>query len=426
MRKRFIVIGFLLVLAVLLPLISVSSTVTALTQDISQFARTNLEIAEESTPVVVPPIIFSTPEAETFSEPTPAPVPNGAVGPFDFPDNVNPITGLPVDDPAVLNRHPMVIKISNAPPLVRPQAGLGDADVVFEHYTEGGLTRFSAVFYSNTPTRVGSIRSSRLIDHEIVPMFDGILAFSGASIGVEKFIFGSEDVNARIPGAETVAPARELPPSEYAERAYKGVLYGLPYYWRDEDIPVPHNMFANPAALWELAERQGHIHRPELVGMAFHADPPPNADGPAPAVDLRYRATRIRWVYDESSGLYRRYADGQGHYDANTMRQLTAANVVVMYAEHTATEVVESVWQDSVSWSTQIAVWGENDAILFRDGQRYEGRWVRTIREEIIALRTHDDEVLYLKPGNTWFQIIREPDQQNPVEEWLIVEEPEG
>lgn len=70
---------------------------------------------------------------------------------------------------------------------------------------------------------MGSIRSARLIDLELVPMFGGLLAFSGASIGVED----------------------RLNTSDFAGRLYKGVLYGLPYYWRDEEIEVPHNMFAD-------------------------------------------------------------------------------------------------------------------------------------------------------------------------------------
>src|SRR5690606_26865903 len=98
-----------------------------------------------------------------------APV-SGATGPYSYPPDVNPLTGLTISDPNVLNRRPIVVKVSNSPPLVRPQSGINDADLVFEHYTEVGVTRFSAIFYANAPTRVGSIRSARLIDYELTPM----------------------------------------------------------------------------------------------------------------------------------------------------------------------------------------------------------------------------------------------------------------
>ena len=347
----------------------------------------------------------------------------GAIGPYVFPENVNLLTGLVVADPAMLLRRPIIAKISNAPAIVRPQSGIGAADLVFEHYAEGGLTRFSAVFYSQAPERVGSIRSARLIDHEIVPMFGGILVFSGASIGVEKYIYGSAAVATYIEGADTVPPYGLIPPSEYAERAYKGVLYGSPYYWRDESIPVPHNLFVNLAAIWELAAAEGHAQRPPLPGLAFHPDPPPGDTGLVTGIDLRYRATLVRWEYDAASGLYRRFADGQAHLDANTQQQITAANVVILYAVHTDTDIVESEWQGEISWSTQIALWGQNTAILFRDGRRYDGYWIRTARADIVGLRTPEGELLYLKPGNTWFQVVRVPEQQDPATEWLVVEQ---
>lgn len=259
---------------------------------------------------------------------------DGAIGPVSFGVGVNPLTGLSVPDPAVLNRRPLIVKISNAPPLVRPQAGLSLADLVYEHYTEGGLTRFSAIFYSETPERVGSIRSARLIDYELTEMYKGLLAFSGASGGVEQ----------------------RLNESEFRDRLYKGVAYGLPYYWRDETIEVPHNLFSNGAALWQLASTQGYGVRPLLRGMAFLPTIPPNPTGSGVRADVRYRATRVIWTYDPISGRYGRVADGKPHFDALTDRLITAANVVIIYAGHYLTDIIESEWQGSVTYSTQITL----------------------------------------------------------------------
>jgi hypothetical protein len=387
----------------------------SLPQNTTQTDSVHLEITAVTQP---PPPITQ----DTVSPEAPPPLAYGIIGPRVFPGNVNPLTGEVVPDPAILERRPIVAKISNAPAIVRPQAGLGAADIVFEHYVEGGLTRFSAVFYSQAPERVGSIRSARLVDHEIAPMFDGMLAFSGASIGVEKYIYGSEEVASRIDGADTVPPGGFVPPSEYADRAYKGVLYGRPFYWRDETIPVPHNMFANIAALWDLAASEGQAQRPRLEGLTFYAGSLDGSTGEGQIIDVRYRATRVRWEYDEGIGQYRRYTDGQGHLDAVSRQQITATNVVILFAEHTDTNIVESEWQGSISWSTQIALWGENPVILCRDGQRYDGIWMRTVREDLISFWTLDGGQLPLKPGNTWIQIVRTQEQQDPDTEWIVIE----
>lgn len=318
----------------------------------------------------------------------------GALGPVDFSLNVNPLTGLEVADSAVLQRRPVVAKISNAPPLVRPQAGIGQADLVFEHYTEGGLTRFSAIFYSQTPQRVGSVRSARLIDYELTEMYKGLLVFSGASGGVEN----------------------KLNESEFAQRLYKGVAYGLPFYWRDEAIEVPHNMFTNLEAIWQLAAEFNQ--RPLLRGMAFHPEIQPGSVGEVDQIDIRYRATRVLWDYDPITRKYYRSADGKPHFDVALDEQISAANVVVIYAGHYLTDIIESEWQGSVTYSTQITLWPQGRAELFRDGQHYSGTWVRLTRPDLLGLRTDDGELLYLKPGNTWFQVVQLPEQMNPAEEW--------
>lgn len=351
----------------------------------------------EPTPTVNPALGVIDPSVFTPTSNFPLPL-TGALGPVDFPLNVNPLTGLEVPDPESLNRRPVVAKISNAPPLVRPQSGIGQADLVFEHYTEGGLTRFSAIFYSQLPRRVGSVRSARLIDYELTEMYKGLLAFSGASGGVEL----------------------KLNESEFSHRLFKGVAFGLPYYWRDESIEIPHNMFTNIEALQVLAAEKGLAQRPLLRGMAFLAEPPAVETGSGMKADIRYRATRVIWTYDD--GKYWRVADGQPHYDAVLDEQISADNVVIVYAGHYLTDIVESEWQGSVSYSVQITLWPQGPVTLLRDGKRYDGTWVRAVRPDLLGLRTTDGELLYLKPGNTWFQVVQLPEQMNPAEEWVVVE----
>ena len=56
------------------------------------------------------------PTSTPTMEPSPTPEPIlEAVGPFDFPENVNPLTGLVVSDPAILDRRPVLVKVANYP-----------------------------------------------------------------------------------------------------------------------------------------------------------------------------------------------------------------------------------------------------------------------------------------------------------------------
>jgi hypothetical protein len=303
--------------------------------------------------------------------------------------NVNPLTGRFITDAALPTRRPLVVKISNAPPLVRPQAGIGAADVVFEHYVEGGLTRFSAVYYSQAPQRVGSIRSARLIDLELVPLFDALFAYSGTSEGV---------------GARLSSTA-------FYPRTYLGVAYPAPYYYRDESIAAPHNLFVNVAALYDLAAQEGYAQRSSFGGFTFGA-PPSVSNGAATTLEVRYRATTAGWLYDAARGAYLRYSDGQPHTDANTGVQVAAENVLILYASHRETDIVESVWQEVISWSLEIMLWGEGEAVLVRDGQHYAARWSRAQGEATLRLTTPDGAPLALKPGVTWVQMFPPPGEQ--------------
>ena len=137
------------------------------------------------TPVPPPPTPTITPTATLTPSPTLTPRPTFTPTPTPWPENVNPLTGEVVTDTSMLERVPVALKISNWPPVVRPQAGINSADLIFEHYNEGWFaTRWTAVYLGRDPERVGPVRSGRLIDLEIPAIYKAVLACSGFSNGV--------------------------------------------------------------------------------------------------------------------------------------------------------------------------------------------------------------------------------------------------
>jgi hypothetical protein len=299
---------------------------------------------------------------------------------------VNPLTGLPVADPAALERCPLAIKVSNAPAVVRPQAGLDQADLVFEHYAEGGVTRLTAVFLGQTPSMVGSVRSGRLIDLEIPAMFKALFAYSGSSAGVAERYTTSD-----------LWPDQIVNP-------WNG---GSAFFRRDLDKAYEHTLFVNPSALWAEAERRGISGRKDLRGMTFDANPPPGG-APASDVSILYTAgiSQVEWVYDASSGRYYRWQGGAAHREELSGAQLSAANVVVVGANHVETDIVEDTWGGG-HWSIQVQIWGEGPVSIFRDGVRYDGMWRRWDRSDMLSFWTQDGaRRIPLKPGNSWFQMV--------------------
>jgi hypothetical protein len=320
-----------------------------------------------------------TAEPETAVDPTAEPIPTipGQIGPL-FADNINPLTGLPIST-AMQQQRPLAIKVSNAPAIVRPQNGLNSADLLFEHLAEAGLTRFTAVYYSQLPERVGSIRSGRFIDLEIPRMYDAAFAYSGA-VGPLRLTFRDSPFFDRI-----ISPD-----------------FGHGGFFRIEDPnrAFEHTLFADPANLRYILDQRGENRPPQMQnGMVFHPDPPPDGS-PAGRIQIDYRGTNVFWGYRD--GRYQRWTNGEPHTDANTDEQLSFKNIVVIAAHHQETDILESPG----SFSIQIQIWGEGPVSLFRDGQRYDGRWQRHDADHMLTFTDFDGNPLPLAPGNSAIQLV--------------------
>src|SRR5687768_4302881 len=89
-----------------------------------------------------------------------------------------PLSGLPAQGGAAMDRKPLLIKIDNAP-AARPHYSINQADMVFEIIVEGGVTRLAAVFHAQDPAQIGSVRSARLVDRTMTAQVQGGAGVSG-------------------------------------------------------------------------------------------------------------------------------------------------------------------------------------------------------------------------------------------------------
>jgi hypothetical protein len=305
------------------------------------------------------------------------------------PSRINPLTGLEVADPSVLERQPVAVKVSNFPAVVRPQAGLGSADVVVEHEAEVRITRFTAVFYGDGAEKVGPVRSARLIDLEIPAMFRSFFAFSGASPGVVQRLKAS-DFSDRIlspdPNWSTEGFRRVPEPG----RAYE------------------HTLYTDTSTLWVIADSNGWVRRKKLEVWLFAPDPPGGGQS-ATQIALTYhpRYSSAEYSYDSDVEAYRRSVFGEPHTDELTGKQLLVDNVVVVYANHVLTDIVEDITGPQPLYSVEIQLWGGGRMQLFRNGWMYEGQWQRAKRDDLVRFLDPAGDPIPLKPGRTWIQLVR-------------------
>ncbi|MEI6289908.1 MAG: SdrD B-like domain-containing protein, partial [Chloroflexota bacterium] len=72
----------------------------------------------------------------------------------NFQPGFNPLTGLQIEDPSLLDLPAVLVSISNMPPTARPQAGISFVPWIYEMFIGEGTTRFMGVFYGNLPRRI--------------------------------------------------------------------------------------------------------------------------------------------------------------------------------------------------------------------------------------------------------------------------------
>jgi len=326
-----------------------------------------------------------TPSITPTSTPSPTPT---TIGPNEYPENINPLTGLPYPSEEARNRRNLIVKVSNFPEIVRPQSGLDKADIVFEYEVEGGATRFAAIYRSQGTDFVGSIRSARLLDLELVHMFDALLAYSGSNEWIRQYILESDwKWRALSPHLGVNCP----PFCRYPEdgKAYE------------------HTLFGNTYQMWEVAEERQINEGLPGRGFAFSETPDP---GGKPALDIfiaSYNERQsTRWQYNPEDGRYYRWNTNLPHVDAVTGKQLAADNIVVLAAEHIdRPDILDSETSGVV---IETVLWGNGPAYVFRDGLWYEGTWWHTQGRTGLWLTYPDGErSIHLKPGQTWVEVVR-------------------
>ena len=343
-----------------------------------------LESASTATPSVPPAATETSDRPYVYLTPTPG-YPAEGFGPYDFPVDINPLTGLSTD-PQWLDRRPLIIKVSNLPRNVRPQFGLSRADVIYEYYTEEGTTRFAAIYYSQEAEKVGSIRSARFFDEHLIRMYNGI------------FVFGSADERT----------LDRLYSAGFANRLIVEWEAGCPAMCRPD--PVTDFLIADTAAVRKYVRKQRiSDDRQNLEGMRFQLQVPDGGQGARQAVVWYSAVIYNRWKYDPASGVYSRYSDvvdaldGKPEEyeqltDALTGEPITAENVAVILMQHDffsiSPEVLEMQFQ------------GSGPAYAFRDGRAYELEWVRPGKNEVVYLVAKDGERYAFKPGVTWFEVM--------------------
>lgn len=285
-----------------------------------------------------------------------------------------PLTGLGAGDVALIARPALIVKIDNVEPKARPQAGINQADVVYEERVEGSVTRFLAIFHSTDAAPVGPVRSARTSDIAILsPLRRPFYAWSGAN----------NTFAARIRAANLIDV---------------GVDRATDQYYRAKDRPAPHNLMLHSTASLMDRPAEGSSPPPPIFTYRTEGQVPAHLE-PAAGVTVTYGTSagaapvEYRW----NGEGWARSQKGAPHVDSAGV-QVAPANVVVQFVRYVDSGTTDQFGKQIPEAETV----GEGDAWVLTAGGLIPGRWHKANNEAVTTYTDIDGKPIDLTPGRTW------------------------
>ena len=291
----------------------------------------------------------------------------------------SPINGLPVDDPELLERRVLAVKIDNHWD-ARPPSGILEAEAVFEIRVEGGLTRFMAVFHSTDSEALGPIRSGRPSDAALVRPLEATLAISGGQPWVRDGITAL--------GVPYLSDTR-------------------PGMFRISERAAPHNLYGSTVELREVADERDIPDTPPPTSLWEFGAMPEDAEE---ATDIAFTfssTTTTEWTWNGTA--YERSIDGAESTWLNPegeAERITADVLIAIVGEQYTASPPAGAGGSSVPATSTV---GSGPFHVFADGKVISGTWAREDASEPFVLTTDDGEDLLVPPGFAWISVV--PDQ---------------
>ena len=311
--------------------------------------------------------------APPAAAPSPTPTPT--------PDPTCPLSGQDPSSPAVALRPAVAVKVENHP-VAYPLSGLEDAEIVFEELVEGGITRFMAIYHCTDSAKVGPVRSSRVVDPDIMIPITRILGAAG----------GNDIVRAALKRADVVLLDEDTSGNAMRRIARPG-------------ITSEHTLYANTKSLRKLGSKaydkaprtgfefgplEGEAKRARLVTASF-----------AGRTEVSYRWKKGKWL---------RFDDGEPLM-TETGKQIAVDNVVIeLHTVRNSRTIFDVAGNPSIEIADET---GRGSAVLLRDGKRIRGNWIRKNPEAPVRFVTKEGAPMVFAPGTIWVELV--PDKRGEI-----------
>ena len=269
---------------------------------------------------------------------------------------------------------PTIIQVENSID-ARPQAGMQQADMVYEYISEGSIPRLSVVYWHPLPDLVGPVRSCRLITIRLELMFNGMIYCSGANDYVLGLVWKYPDlVNDYSRGAGNV-------------------------FFRSSDRYAPHNVMIHGNNTTAFTASK-NLAAPTYDIAPKHPDGTFTGDR---APEFSVADHGAVWQYDANSKQYYKLQDGRVFNNVGTGR-VHAKTVIVEYVNSYLDKNPANQFHGYYTEAYELT--GDGRADIFVDGILIHATWHHPDPNVPAVYLDASGNPIELDNGLTWVHVI--------------------
>lgn len=294
---------------------------------------------------------------------------------------VSDLSGLPVKD-EVFVRRPVTVMIDNTTAAC-PQSGISQADIVYEAYVEGNITRLMCVFENyDGMTKIGPIRSIRDYFIHWACEYDPIMIHYGGPDLYVKTYYDLQEVN-NLNGTK---------------------LEGTASY-RSSDRKAPHNAYTGAKYIANGVKKMGYsaVHTQNYQGKHFQFTSEAvalksNQGIVANEVKPGFTVNTPVFTYNPKDGKYYRSQYGKPHVDKENGVQLSFDNVIIQFADTVARDAKGYLWTQTLDTGKL--------GYFIADGRAVPVTWVKNSLTGVTHFYGTDGLEIKLNPGKTMICVV--------------------
>ncbi len=297
----------------------------------------------------------------------------------------DPLTGELIDDD-LSGMRPAAVVIKNDR-LAAPQYGLSEAGILYEAAVEGGMTRFLAVYPGvSSLENVGPVIDSRTYFYDFAANHDAMIVIAG-STAAGRELAEKRNITALDAIVGELEPGFERNAQLISERGSENSI---------------------------LAKGSGLKFRAQALGVEIRTDKAPvpytildsmeNREMPdgkhCSKLSIQFSANmNVYFTFSTLTNTYSRFQYGDKHIDAKTGKQLSFANLLVIFADQNTL--------NPATGEISISASGKGTGYYVYGGSYIPISWTRTGGEYPIKLYEADGKTpLTVSAGRTYIAVM--------------------